>query len=246
VAVINETMARLFFPNESPLGRRFRMDGPDAKPENDRIVVGVARDAKYMALKERPWPAAYLPYSQEPGYLWNFEVRYSGDAGSTAPAVRQVIHDVDPRLPVTGAGTLAEQVDHSVVDQRLTAQLSSFFGLVAVFLACIGIYGLMSYAVVHRTNEIGIRGALGAQQGQVLRLIMRQGLVLAASGVAVGIALALIFTRLLRSLLFGVQPFDPVTFIGVAFLLTLIALAACYLPARRAMRVDPVVALRYE
>jgi len=246
VAVINETMARLFFPNESPLGRRFRTDGPDAKPENDRIVVGVARDAKYMALKERPWPAAYLPYSQEPGYLWNFEVRYSGDAGSTAPAVRQVIHDVDPRLPVTGAGTLAEQVDHSVVDQRLTAQLSSFFGLVAVFLACIGIYGLMSYAVVHRTNEIGIRVALGAQQGQVLRLIMRQGLVLAASGVAVGIALALIFTRLLRSLLFGVQPFDPVTFIGVAFLLTLIALAACYLPARRAMRVDPVVALRYE
>ena len=246
VAVINETMARLFFPNESPLGRRFRMDGPDAKPENDRIVVGVVRDAKYMALKERPWPAAYLPYSQEPGYLWNFEVRYSGDAGSTAPAVRQVIHDVDPRLPVTGAGTLAEQVDHSVVDQRLTAQLSSFFGLVAVFLACIGIYGLMSYAVVHRTNEIGIRVALGAQQGQVLRLIMRQGLVLAASGVAVGIALALIFTRLLRSLLFGVQPFDPVTFIGVAFLLTLIALAACYLPARRAMRVDPVVALRYE
>ncbi|PYU68346.1 MAG: permease [Acidobacteria bacterium] len=246
VAVINETMARLFFPNESPLGRRFRMDGPDAKPENDRIVVGVARDAKYMALKERPWPAAYLPYSQEPGYLWNFEVRYSGDAGSTAPAVRQVIHDVDPRLPVTGAGTLAEQVDHSVVDQRLTAQLSSFFGLVAVFLACIGIYGLMSYAVVHRTNEIGIRVALGAQQGQVLRLIMRQGLVLAASGVAVGIALALIFTRLLRSLLFGVQPFDPVTFIGVAFLLTLIALAACYLPARRAMKVDPMVALRYE
>ena len=246
VAVINETMARLFFPNESPLGRRFRTDGPDAKPENDRIVVGVARDAKYMALKERPWPAAYLPYSQEPGYLWNFEVRYSGDAGSTAPAVRQVIHDVDPRLPVTGAGTLAEQVDRSVVDQRLTAQLSSFFGLVAVFLACIGIYGLMSYAVVHRTNEIGIRVALGAQQGQVLRLIMRQGLVLAASGVAVGIALALIFTRLLRSLLFGVQPFDPVTFIGVAFLLTLIALAACYLPARRAMRVDPVVALRYE
>ena len=246
VAVINETMARLFFPNESPLGRRFRMDGPDAKPENDRIVVGVVRDAKYMALKERPWPAAYLPYSQEPGYLWNFEVRYSGDAGSTAPAVRQVIHDVDPRLPVTGAGTLAEQVDRSVVDQRLTAQLSSFFGLVAVFLACIGIYGLMSYAVVHRTNEIGIRVALGAQQGQVLRLIMRQGLVLAASGVAVGIALALIFTRLLRSLLFGVQPFDPVTFIGVAFLLTLIALAACYLPARRAMRVDPVVALRYE
>jgi predicted permease len=246
VAVINETMARLFFPNESPLGRRFRMDGPDAKPENDRIVVGVVRDAKYMALKERPWPAAYLPYSQEPGYLWNFEVRYSGDAGSTAAAVRQVIHDVDPRLPVTGAGTLAEQVDRSVVDQRLTAQLSSFFSLAALSLACMGIYGLMSYAVVHRTNEIGIRAAFGAQQGQILRLILRQGFVLAALGVAVGIGLAFVFTRFLGSLLFGVQPLDPLTFIGVALLLTLIALAACYIPARRATRVDPMVALRYE
>jgi len=246
VAVINETMARRFFPSESPLGRRFRLGGPDAKPENDKLVIGVVKDAKYMALRERPWPAAYLPFSQAVGYLWDFEVRFTGDAQSTVAAVRQAIREVDPRLPVSGVGTLAEQVDRSVVDQRLTAQLSSFFSLVAVFLACIGIYGLMSYAVVHRTNEIGIRVALGAQQGQVLRLIMRQGLVLAAAGVAVGIALAFIFTRLLRSLLFGVQPFDPVTFIGVAFLLTLIALAACYLPARRAMRVDPVVALRYE
>jgi len=246
VAVINETLARRFFPSESPLGRRFRLGGPDAKPENDKLVIGVVKDAKYMALRERPWPAAYLPFSQAVGYLWDFEVRFSGDARSTVAAVRQAIREVDPRLPVSGVGTLAEQVDRSVVDQRLTAQLSSFFSLVAVFLACIGIYGLMSYAVVHRTNEIGIRVALGAQPGQVLRLIMRQGLVLAAAGVAVGIALAFIFTRLLRSLLFGVQPFDPVTFIGVAFLLTLIALAACYLPARRAMRVDPVVALRYE
>ena len=246
VAVINETLARRFFPSESPLGRRFRLGGPDAKPENDKLVIGVVKDAKYMALRERPWPAAYLPFSQAVGYLWDFEVRFTGDAQSTVAAVRQAIREVDPRLPVSGVGTLAEQVDRSVVDQRLTAQLSSFFSLVAVFLACIGIYGLMSYAVVHRTNEIGIRVALGAQPGQVLRLIMRQGLVLAAAGVAVGIALAFIFTRLLRSLLFGVQPFDPVTFIGVAFLLTLIALAACYLPARRAMRVDPVVALRYE
>jgi len=246
VAVINETMARLFFPNESPLGRRFRLGGPDAKPENDKIVIGVVKDAKYMALKERPWPAAYLPSSQRVGYLWDFEVRFSGDARSTVAAVRQAIREVDPRLPVSGVGTLAEQVDRSVVDQRLTAQLSSFFSLVAVFLACIGIYGLMSYAVVHRTNEIGIRVALGAQQGQVLRLIMRQGFVLAVGGVAVGLALAFLFTRFLSSLLFGVQPFDPVTFVSVAFLLTLIALAACYLPARRATHVDPMVALRYE
>jgi predicted permease len=246
VAVINETMARRFFPNESPLGRRFRFGGPDAKSEDDRMVIGVVKDAKYMALKERPWPAAYLPYSQDVGYLWDFEVRLAGDDRSTVAAVRQAIREVDPRLPVSGVGTLAEQVDRSVVDQRLTAQLSSFFSLVAVFLACMGIYGLMSYAVVHRTNEIGIRVTLGAQQGQVLRLIMLQGFALAAVGVAVGIALAFIFTRFLASLLFGVQPFDPVTFVCVAFLLTFIALAACYLPARRAMRVDPMVALRYE
>jgi predicted permease len=239
-------MARRFFPNESPLGRTFRFGGPDAKPENDRTVIGVVQDAKYMALKERAWPAAYLPYSQDAGYLWDFEVRFSGDAGSTVAAVRQAIREIDPRLPVSSVGTLAEQVDHSVVDQRLTAQLSSFFSLVAVFLACIGIYGLMSYAVLHRTNEIGIRVALGAQQSQVLTLILRQGLMLAIAGVAIGTALALGLTRFLSSQLFGVQPFDPATFVSVAVLLLLIALAACYLPARRATRVDPIVALRYE
>jgi ABC-type antimicrobial peptide transport system permease subunit len=199
-----------------------------------------------MALKERRWPAAYLPYSQDLRYLWDFEVRYSSDAGSTVAAVREVIREVDPRIPVAGVGTLAEEVDRSVVDQRLTAQLSSVFSLVAVFLACMGIYGLMSYAVVHRTNEIGIRMALGAQQGQVLRLIMRQGFLLAAAGVAAGVALALVLMRFLESLLFAVRPVDPVTFACVAFLLMLVSLVACYLPARRAMRVDPVVALRYE
>jgi ABC-type antimicrobial peptide transport system permease subunit len=239
-------MARLFFPNESPLGRRFRLGGPDAKPENDKIVIGVVRDAKYMGLKERPWPAAYLPYSQEAGYLWDFEVRFSSEARSTVSAVREAIHEIDPRLPISNTGTLAEQVYRSVLDQRLTAQLSSCFSLVAVFLACIGIYGLMSYAVVHRTNEIGIRAAFGAQQGQILRLILRQGFVLAALGVAVGISLAFTVTRFLTSLLFGVRPFDPLTFICVALLLTLVALAACYIPARRATRVDPLVALRYE
>lgn len=246
VAVINETMARLFFPNESPLGHWFRMNGPDAKPENDRIVVGVVGDAKYMGLKEHRWPAAYLPYSQQPGYLWNFEVRYAGNTQATVAAVRQVIHDVDPHLPVTSADTLAEQVDRSVVDQRITAQLSTFFSLAALFLACMGIYGLMSSAVVHRTNEIGIRVAFGAQRSQVLRLILGHGFVLVTTGVIVGIALAFALTRFLGSLLFGVQPLDPVTFICVALLLTLTALAACYIPALRATRVDPLVALRYE
>ena len=246
VAMINETMARLFFPGESPIGRGFRLGGPDAKPENDRIVIGVVRDAKYMVVKERRWPAAYLPYSQDPGYLWDFEVRYSGDTQATVAAIRQAIRNVDPRLPVSTAGTLAEEVEHSFENQRLTAQLSGFFSLVALFLASLGIYGLMSYAVVHRTNEIGIRVALGAQRGQVLGLVMRQGFALAAAGVVVGIALALPLTQILASLLFGVQPFDAATFVGVSLLLTLIALAACYFPARRAMNVEPMVALRYE
>jgi ABC-type transport system, involved in lipoprotein release, permease component len=161
-------------------------------------------------------------------------------------AIREAIRQVDPRIPVTGVGTLTEEVDRSVVDQRLTAQLSSVFSIIAVFLACMGIYGLMSYSVVHRRNEIGIRMALGAQQGQVLRLILRQGFLLAAAGVAVGVALAFMLTRFLGSLLFDVRPVDPVTFVCVAGLLMLVSLAACYLPARRAMRVDPVVALRYE
>jgi len=246
VAVINETMARRYFPNESPIGRIFRIGGPDTKPEKDTVVVGVVKDAKYVTLKEHSWAAAYLPFSQDVGYLWDFETRFSGNAQSTASAIRQAIREVDPLLPVAGAGTLAEQVDRSVVEQRLTTQLSSFFSLVAVFLACIGIYGVMSYAVLQRTNEIGIRLALGAQRGQILALIMRQGFALAAAGVVLGIALAYLLTRFLASLLFGVQPFDPATYILVALLLTLIALVACCMPACRATHVDPLVALHYE
>jgi predicted permease len=246
VAVINETMAGRFFPNESPLGRAFRLGGPDAKPDNDVTVVGVVNDAKYMGLRERPWPAAYFPYSQDIAYLWDFEVRFSGDPRATVAAVRQAIHDVDPTLPVSSSGTLSKLVDNSLVNQRLTAQLSAVFGLVAVLLACMGIYGLMSNAVLSRTHEIGIRMALGAHRGQILILIMQDGFALAAGGVALGIGLGFLLTHFLRSLLFGVEPLDPGTFVVVALLLTFVALAACYIPARRAMRVEPMQALRYE
>ncbi|MGC2764755.1 MAG: ABC transporter permease [Candidatus Acidiferrum sp.] len=246
VAVINDTLAKRFFPNESPLGRTFRLGGPNAQADNDKMVVGVVNDAKYMGLNERPWPVAYFPYSQDIEYLWDFEVRFTGDPRLTIAGVRQVIHEVDPTLPVSSAGTLSEQVDDSLVHQRLTAQLSTVFGLVAVLLACIGIYGLTSHSVLHRTHEIGIRMALGAHRRQILALIMREGFVLAAVGVALGMGFGFLFTRFLRTLLFGVEPLDPATFIVVAVLLGLIALAACYIPARRAMRVDPMVALRHE
>jgi predicted permease len=246
VAVINETLAKRFFPNESPLGHTFRLGGPNTKPDQDMLVVGVVNDAKYMGLKEKRWPAAYFPYSQDIAYLWDFEVRFSGDPGLTIAGVRQAIREVDPTLPISTVGTLAEQVDNSLVDQRLTAQLSTAFGLVAVLLACIGIYGLMSHSVLHRTREIGVRMALGARHGQILGLIMKEGSVLAGLGVAVGIGLALIFTRFLGSLLFGIEPVDPLTFLCVALLLCAVALTATCVPARRATRVDPMVALRYE
>jgi predicted permease len=246
VAVINETMAKLFFPNESPIGRAFRLGGPNAAPDDEKMVIGVVNDAKYMGLKERRWPAAYFPYSQDISYMWDFEVRFSGDPGAAIAAVRRTIRDVDPRLPVSSAGTLAEQVDNSLVNQKLTAQLSTVFGLVAVLLACIGIYGLMSHAVLHRTHEIGIRMALGARRRQILTLIIHEGFVLAVAGLVLGIGLGVLCTRFLRSLLFGVEPVDPATFVGVALLLTLVSLVACYIPAWRAMQIDPMEALRYE
>jgi predicted permease len=245
VAVINETMAREFFPVGSPIGRRFGT-GNDPKHSSDFEVIGVVRDAKYISLRERQGPAAYFPYTQNVQYYFDLEVRYSGEASAIIAEVRRAVGEVDRNLPITYRSTLARQVDRSMTSHALIARLSAFFGLLAVFLACIGLYGLMSYAVTRRKNEIGLRMALGAGKSNVLWMVMRESLLLVALGIAIGVPAALAADRLVSRMLFGLSPADPLSMVGAAALLLAFAALAGYLPARKAVQVDPMVALRYE
>jgi predicted permease len=243
VGVIGETMARTMFPAGSPIGRHY---GRREQNAGDIEVIGVVKDVKYNSLDEAQQPGDYLPYVQNVRYLNDFEVRYSGEAAATVSAIRQAIHDVEPTLPISDVMTLDEQVARSINNQRLVAQLSTFFGLLAVFLSCIGIYGLMSYLVTRRTNEIGLRMALGAARRNVLWMILRESLWLVGLGIAIGVPVALAGNRLVSHMLYGLPASDPLTLsAGVVALLAIAALAG-YLPARRATRVDPMIALRYE
>ena len=245
VAVINETFEKWYLPGASPVGRHFGL-GNDPKHSNDIEVVGVVKDAKYQNLGERPFPAAFYPYTQRVQYLNDFEVRYTGKPEMIISEVRQAIGQVDHTLPVAYSGTLIQQVNRSLAGQSLIARLSTFFGLLAAFLACIGIYGLTSYAVTRRTNEIGIRMALGAEASGVLWMVMRESLTLAAIGVAIGIPVALAAARLVASVLYGLKATDPTTVSLAGLVMIAVAALAVYLPARRAAKVDPMVALRYE
>jgi predicted permease len=243
VGVISETMARTLFPAGSPIGQHY---GRGVDHAGDIEVIGVVKDVKYNSLDEATQPGDYLPYAQNLRYLNDFEVRYSGDSAAVVSAVRQSIHDVDPTLPVSDVTTLDEQVAGSVTNQRLVAQLSSFFGLLALFLSCIGIYGLMFYVVSRRTSEIGVRMALGAEPSHVLWLVMRESLWLVGVGIAIGVPVALASQRLVSTMVFGLRPDDPLTLlVGVLVLVSVAALAG-YLPARRASQVDPMFSLRYE
>ncbi|MGO8787754.1 MAG: ABC transporter permease [Terriglobia bacterium] len=245
VAIINETFARWYLPGGSPVGRHFGLGG-DPAHSNDIEVVGVVKDAKYESLRERTIPAAYYPYTQHVQYLNDFEVRYTGSPEVIISEIRRAIGQVDRSLPVAYQSTLVEQVNRSTASQTLIARLSTFFGLLAAFLACIGIYGLMSYAVTRRTNEIGIRMALGARKSGVLWMVMRESLLLVGVGVAIGIPVALGAARLVASVLYGLKASDPVTIAAAALAMVAVAALAGYLPARRAAKVDPMVALRYE
>lgn len=244
VAVISEALAQRLFPGDSPLGRRFGRGGPEHS--EDIEVIGVVKDAKYGDLMEEPQPMAYYPYSQEINFLGNLEVNFSGNAGAVSSEVRRAIKEVNRDIPIVDAVRMSDHVARSLVQQRLIARLSSFFGLLALLLACIGLSGIMSFSVAKRTNEIGIRMALGAERGDVLRLVMREGLAPVLIGVALGLPAALVGARLITSLLFGLTPADPLTICVATILLLAVAVLAGYLPARKASRVDPMTALRCE
>ncbi len=247
VAIISERLARTMFPPGNPIGRHFRVvDDKPQTPEPDLEVIGIAKDVKYGSLEENKQYINYLPYAQQPWGFGDFEVRYSGDFNAISSEVQQAIHSIDRTLPITRVTTLDEQVARTITHQRLVAQLSAFFGLLAVFLSCIGIYGLMSYVVSRRTNEIGIRMALGAARFNVSWLVMREVVVLVVVGLAIGIPITLAATRLVANKLYGIHGIDSISIAGAVLLLLLVAVCAGYFPARRASKVDPMVALRYE
>jgi predicted permease len=244
VAIISQHTALTLFPEGSPLGRHYFYGDPSGKDE--REVIGVVGDVKFDTLDEKPVDMDYVPATQHPMYLADLIVRYTGDSASISAAVQHAIHDVDNKIPVTDISTVGEWVSRSVTNQRVIAQLSTFFGLLATFLSAIGIYGLMSYMVSRRTNEIGIRMALGAERMQVRWLVMREILLLVAAGICIGIPAALVANHLVSSLLYGLGNNDPSSLLGAIAVMLAIAALAGYLPARRASRVDPMVALRYE
>ncbi len=242
VAIINQTFARRFFPGEDPIGKRFSL----SRPEGVKMqVIGVVQDGKYAGLNEDPKPFLGRPlWQSEPGST-SVIVRAEGDPQMLKVAVGREVQQLDPHLPMS-ANTLAEKLSLPLLPARIAASVLGGFGLLALALAAIGIYGVISYAVSTRTHEIGVRMALGAQREDVLRLVLGQGMRLTLLGVAIGLFAALALTRLMKSLLFGVSATDPTTFFIAASLLAAAALLACYLPAKRAARVDPMVALRHE
>ncbi len=261
VIVVNDAFARKFFPDEDPIGQQIllRYDPYPVDEIRPRQIVGVVGDVKHFGLGEQTPPFVYASFAQQPAVFPGGATRAHlhkalvlrtaaamPDVGSNfATMVKEAAATVDPDQPVTSIMTMDHVLDESLGDQRFYMQLLGIFAGIAVLLSAVGIYGVMSYTVSERTHEIGIRMALGAERSDVLRLIARLWLKLTCIGVAIGAALAFGLTRLISTVLFGVKPSDPLTYAAVALGLAVIALIACYIPARRAMKVDPNVALRY-
>ena len=244
--IVNQTFAKKYFPGRNPLGLHFgspQNDRPATGPRPGFVIVGIAEDAKYSSLRDDIRPTMYRPLT---GNSAHFELRTSGDPMALVAAVRKVVAQADSNLPLTDVRTQSEQIDQILFQERLISNLSSFFALLALVLAAIGLYGLLAYEVARRTRELGIRMALGADKSHLVRMVLRQGLMLALVGSLIGIGAAFGLTRLMASLLYAVRPGDPATFACVCFMLLLVAAAACLIPARRATRVEPMEALRTE
>jgi putative ABC transport system permease protein len=243
VAVINETMAKKFFPGEDPIGKGINVTNG---PERFREIVGIVGDVKQYGLDQPTTMQTYEPYLQTPFSDMTLIVRTEGDPTAVSASVRNQVLSIDKDQPVSRVRTLEQVVSESVSKQRFSMLLLGIFAVVALILAAVGLYGVMSYAVTQRTHEIGIRMALGAQQRDVLKLVVGQGMILALVGVGLGLIASFALTRVMATLLFGVSATDPLTFLIIPALLAAVALLASFVPARRAMKVDPMVALRYE
>jgi len=244
VGIVNQALAKQRFPNTNPIGKRFRID--DTKDEWVQIV-GICGDSHYMNLRDDPPGQFFLPYAQQPelGGL-TYAIRTQLEPAQLVPALRQVVKKADRDLPIVDIRTQQEQIAANMQMECTFAALTSGFGVLALALACVGIYGIMAYSVANRRNEIGIRMALGAQPGQVRGMILRESTWLAGSGIVAGVGAALLLTRLVKTMLYGIQPYDPITMSGGVLILLAVALAASWIPARRAAGVQPMEALRHE
>jgi putative ABC transport system permease protein len=240
--VVSEALARRFFPEGGDVGGHIVIDDKDGPLE----VVGVAADVKDEDIEEEPELGIYIPYRQDPWWKMGLVVRAQGDPSGLAPLLREEVRALDRDLPVYNVRTMQTIIDETLSPKRLAMFMFAFFAVCALVLAAVGIYAVMSYAVTQRTHEIGVRMALGAQARDIFRLVVGHGVVLTLVGVGLGAAGAVVLTQLMSTLLFEVKATDPLAFAGGAAVLIVTALVACYVPARRAMKVDPMTALRYE
>ena len=248
VAIVNETMARQYWPGQNVVGRRFKLGDPQENVPWIEIV-GVVADVRQMGLDEPVKAEMYFPYQQDPSPWYaprDLVIRTSGDTAGLVGSVRSIVHDVDPDQPVSNIATMSDVLGVEAAPRRMGMIMLVAFASLALLLASLGIYGVLAYFVTQHTNEIGLRMALGANRFNILALVLKKGMTLTLLGVVVGLAASFVLTRLMSSLLFGVKASDPLTFVAVPLLLVLVALLACLIPARRATKVDPMVALRYE
>jgi predicted permease len=249
VAVVSESFAKANFADENPLGRSITLGGRNITPV-DMEIVGVSREARYGGVKRNVPPVVYLPYYLQPASYpveqMVYELRTAGDPLAYVNSIREIVKRADSRVPVTNVETQVAEIDQTINQEITFAKLCTAFAILALLIACVGLYGTMSYAVARRTGEIGIRMALGAQRGGVIWMVLRQVFVLAIAGLAIGLPVALATSKLVESFLFGMKPDDPVAITAAVSVLIAAAVIAGYAPARRASKIDPMVALRHE